>query len=148
VPRSELACCRVGWDDASRVAQPNNAALRLSSEPAARVCCQLACLHGVGNWRPTRHCGEACASRWHHVHIEWSWSEAETAHANEQVVGGEAETPRARQRILMQRRDLSCEAEICRGSLLSAEACRENFQPVESKTSCDGLDVDPQSSLY
>jgi hypothetical protein len=44
-----------------------------------------------------------------------SWSEMETARANEQVVGGAVETPHARCRFLVRGRDLSREAETCRG---------------------------------
>jgi hypothetical protein len=40
-----------------------------------------------------------------------SWSEMETTRVNEQVAGGEAETCRARWRLLVRGGDLSCEAE-------------------------------------
>jgi hypothetical protein len=39
-----------------------------------------------------------------------SWSEAETARANKQVVGGEAETCRARQSLVVRGRDFVREA--------------------------------------
>jgi hypothetical protein len=42
-----LACRRVGRDGVMGAARLNSAALRLLSEPAARVCRQLECLHGV-----------------------------------------------------------------------------------------------------
>jgi hypothetical protein len=104
VPRSELACCRVGCDGVLMVTRLCKAALRLLSELAARACCQLVRLHGMGNGRPTH-----CSRRVHVLvqrHVAWTapWSEMETARANEQVVvrGG----------------DLSCEAETCHRSFL------------------------------
>jgi hypothetical protein len=101
VPRSELACCRVGWDRASRAARPNSAVLRILSELAARVCCQLACLHGMGNRRLTHRCGEACASRWHHICVDRI------------LVGGE-DILCGRAGCRRRGRDFLCEAETCR----------------------------------
>jgi hypothetical protein len=52
-----------------------------------------------------------------------SWSETETARANKQVVGGEAETPRAGRRLVVRDGDSSCEAETPRaGRKLVGEA--------------------------
>jgi hypothetical protein len=100
VPRSELACCRVGWDGVLRVVRPNIATLRLSLEPTVCVCRQLVYSYGTGNWRPTCRSGGVRASGWCHVAWTESWSETETARANERVVGGEAETCRARRRLV------------------------------------------------
>jgi hypothetical protein len=49
VPLTDLACCRIGRDGALGAAWPNSVALWLLLELAARVCRQLAYLHGVGN---------------------------------------------------------------------------------------------------
>jgi hypothetical protein len=58
VPRANLACGRVGDDGDGMDAQLSRPALRLLSGPAARVGRQLVCLHGVGNWSPTRRGGD------------------------------------------------------------------------------------------
>jgi hypothetical protein len=81
-------------------ARLSKAALRLLSELNVRVCRQLVCLHGMGNRRPTRCSGRVHVMRLCHVVRDASWSETESARANELVVvrGG----------------DLSCEAETCR----------------------------------
>jgi hypothetical protein len=110
VPWSELACCRVGWDGVLRAVRLNSATLRLPPEPVARVCYQMACLHGMVNWCSTCRSGEAYAPGWRHIVWTASWSETETARANKQVVGGEAETPRASRRLLVQDGVSSCEA--------------------------------------
>jgi hypothetical protein len=67
VPWSELACCRVRWDGVLRAMQLSCAALQLLSEPAARACCQVAYLHGMGDWRPTHSSGEFLVLGWRHV---------------------------------------------------------------------------------
>jgi hypothetical protein len=86
VPRSELACCRVGCDGVLMATRLCRAALRLLSELAARACCQLVRLHGMGNWRPTHRSGIVRASVQRHVAWTALWSETETARVNEQVV--------------------------------------------------------------
>jgi hypothetical protein len=121
VSRLELACCGVGWDDALMAMRPNRAALRLPSEPAARTCRQLVCLHGMENWRPTRRSGGVHAPGWRHVACTVSWSETETTRVNEQVVG--AGTCCARWRLA---REASPRQKTCRG----------NSQLVGSMTSC------------
>jgi hypothetical protein len=105
---SELACCRVRWDNASRAARPDSAALRLSSELTAHACRQLAYLHGVGNWCPMCHCREACASVWRHVCADRILVGGENYSCKQAVCqrrGGnsscEAETPCARRRLLV-----------------------------------------------
>jgi hypothetical protein len=97
VPRVELARCRVGCDDDLMAAWLNRAALMLLSGPTARVGCQLVRLYGMGNRRPTRRSGRVHVSGSRHVVRFASWSEAESARVNKQLVvrGG----------------DLSCEAE-------------------------------------
>jgi hypothetical protein len=100
VPRSELVCCRVGWDDVLMAVQLGSAALCLMSEPTAHACCLLVCLHVMGNWHPTRRCGGVRASVCRHIAWTGSWSEIETPRANKQVVG-------ARRRLLVRGGDLS-----------------------------------------
>jgi hypothetical protein len=89
VPQLELACCRVGCDGVLMVVQLCRAALRLLSELAARVCRQLVRLHGMGNW-----------------------------HALVGDCSCERAGCRARQRLVVQGGDLSCEAETCWRSFL------------------------------
>jgi hypothetical protein len=86
VPRAELACCRAGYDSELMVAWLGRAALRLLSELDARACRQLVCLHGMGNWSLTCR-GERVRVRGS-CHVVWfaSWSETESAHANELLV--------------------------------------------------------------
>jgi hypothetical protein len=79
--------------------QLGSAALRPLSEPNARACCQHVCLDGMGNWCPTRHCGGVRAPVWRHV--VWTGYWLKTARANEHVVEGETETPRARWRLVV-----------------------------------------------
>jgi hypothetical protein len=100
VPQVEFACCRVGYDDDLMVARSSRAALRLLSELDAHACHQLVRLHGVGNQDPTRRSRRIHVLGSRHVARLASWSEAETARANEQLV--------------VQGRDLSCEAETSR----------------------------------
>jgi hypothetical protein len=100
VAQAELACCRVGCDGELMAARSGRAALRLLSESDARASRQLVRLHGMGNWCSTRRSGRA------HVpgscHVVWfvSWSEMESARANELLV--------------VRGRDWSCAAETCR----------------------------------
>jgi hypothetical protein len=92
-----------------------------------------------------------------------SWSETETARANKQVVGGEAETPRAGRRLLRRDGDLSCETEtprarrrlLVRGGNLSEKpppsrrlVGEASYWSETRHLASDGLDKDPQSSLY
>jgi hypothetical protein len=78
---SELACRRVGWDGMSRAAQPNSAALRLSSEPPGHVASWRVCMVWGTNFpcviagKLVRR-GDATFA---------SWSEAGTARANERL---------------------------------------------------------------
>jgi hypothetical protein len=93
-----LGCYRC--DDDLMAAQLNKAILRLLSGPTARAGCQLVRLHGMGNRFPMHRSGRVLVPGSHHVVRSASWSEAESARVNEQLVarGG----------------DLSCEAETCR----------------------------------
>jgi hypothetical protein len=86
VPRVEFECCRVERDDDLMAARPNRAALRLLSGPAARAGCQLVRLRGMGNQPSTRRSESVHVPRSRHVVQLASWSEAETARANEQLV--------------------------------------------------------------
>jgi hypothetical protein len=94
-------------------ARLSKAALRLLSELNVRVCRQLVCLHGMGNRRPTRCSGRVHVMRLCHVVRDASWSETESARANELVVvrGGdlscEAETSLARRRLVVRGGDWS-----------------------------------------
>jgi hypothetical protein len=106
VPRAELACCRVRCDGEFMDVRLGKAALRLLSEPDACAHRQLVHLHGMGHWRPTHHSRRVHVSGSHHVVRFASWSETESARANELFVvrGGdlscEAETGCARQRLV------------------------------------------------
>jgi hypothetical protein len=86
VPRVEFVCCMVGCDGDMTAARLSRTALRPLSGPAARAGCQLACLHDMGNRRLMRHSGRVHVSRL--LHVVWlaSWSETESARANEQLV--------------------------------------------------------------
>jgi hypothetical protein len=102
-----------------------------------------------------------------------SWSETETARANGQIVGGgaetcrarrnllcEAETPRARQRLLVRSGDSSCEAETRQRShrlvedllgkppLSSGLVEEASYRSETRRIAGDGLGKDPQSSSY
>jgi hypothetical protein len=71
-----------------------------------------------------------------------SWSEMETARANEQVVGGEAE-------VLMRGGDSSCEAETCRRShSLVGDLSGKPPTSRRQRLASDGLDKDLQSSSH
>jgi hypothetical protein len=102
----------------SRAVRPNSVALRLSSEPSTRVCRQLAYLHGMGNWRPTRRRGEARASGCRHICVDrvvvgdgdYSCERAGCRRRGRDL-SCEVETPRARRKLLVRDGDLSCEAE-------------------------------------
>jgi hypothetical protein len=85
-------------------ARLSRAALRLMSGPAALVGCQLVRLHGMGNRPPTRRGVRVHVLGSRHVVRFAPWSEAETACANKQLV--------------VQGRDLSCEAETYRRGFL------------------------------
>jgi hypothetical protein len=86
VPRTELACCRVGDDGEVTDAQPSRAVLRLLPGPAARAVRRPVCLHGAGNRSPTRRGEGICVSRSRRVAWTMPLSEAETARANERLV--------------------------------------------------------------
>jgi hypothetical protein len=128
VPRANLACGRVGDDVDGTAVQPVIPVLRLLLGPAACMGRQLVPLHGAGNCTPTRRGGGACASGSHCVswptpQSESSSCEAETCRARRRLIvrGGdlpcETETCRARRRLAMRDGDLSCEAETCRGEI-------------------------------
>jgi hypothetical protein len=89
VPRGELACCRVIYDGDVMVVQLSRAVLRLLSGPAARAGRQLVCLHGAGNWSPTRRGEDVCISGSRLV----SWPTPQlgtgTARARRRLVGGD-----------------------------------------------------------
>jgi hypothetical protein len=72
-----------------------------------------------------------------------SWSETESARANEQVVRGETETPRARRRLVVRGRD-SLEKLLTRRRLVEEAS---NWSEVRRLAS-DGIDRVPQPSLY
>jgi hypothetical protein len=104
---TELACYRVRRDVASGAARLNSAALRLLSDLAARACRQLAHLHGVGNWRPTRRCEGARASGWRHVrvgHVLVRDGNCSCERAGCRRRGG---SPHARRRLIVRGGDLS-----------------------------------------
>jgi hypothetical protein len=86
VPRVEFACCRVGCDSDMTAARPGRVALRLLSQLGAHVCRQLVRLHGMGNRRPMRHSGRVHVSGSCHMVQLASWSEMESARANELLV--------------------------------------------------------------
>jgi hypothetical protein len=98
--------------------------LWLLSGPAVRAGRLLVCLHGVGNWSPTR-CGEdVCVSG--SCRVSWPTTQLETGtvHENERLVvragdlSCEVESTPARWKLDVRGRDLSCEAETARrGSL-------------------------------
>jgi hypothetical protein len=134
---SELACCRVGWDGASRATQPNNAALRLSSEPAARGCCQLMCLHGVWNWR-----GSLCvevAPRLHRPCLG----------RRRRLLVRTSRLSEARRRLVVRGKALSCEAEtLSEKPSPSWRLVGEASNMLETRRlSGDGLDEDMKLSL-
>jgi hypothetical protein len=62
VPRSKLACGRVGDDGDGVAVQPGRPVLRLLLALAACMGRQLVSLHGAGNRSPTRHGGGARAA--------------------------------------------------------------------------------------
>jgi hypothetical protein len=99
VPRAKLACGRVGDDGDGVAAHPSIPALRLLSRPAARVGRQLVQLHGAGNQSPARRGGG----------VHRSGSRCVMAHVPVGVGGSscEAETCRARRRLVVRGRDLS-----------------------------------------
>jgi hypothetical protein len=88
-------------------AQLSKAALTLLTGPAACMGRQLVCLHDMGNRPPTRRGGGVHAPGSCRVVRFAPWLEAETAHANEQLVvrGGDLscgpETRHARQRLII-----------------------------------------------
>jgi hypothetical protein len=100
VPRTKLACGRVGDDGDGMAAQPGINALTLLSRPAACAGCQLVRLHGIGNWSPTRRSGGARAPDSRRM-------------SGQRLVarGGElscrAETCRARRKVVVRDGDLS-----------------------------------------
>jgi hypothetical protein len=123
VQQSELVCCRVGCDGVLMAVQLSSVALCPLSKMSAPACHQLVCLHGMGNWHPTRCNGGSRALVWHHVMWVAPWSETGTARANKQVVGGgdsscEAEAGHARRRLVVRGEDLSCKEKTCRRSFL------------------------------
>jgi hypothetical protein len=115
-------------------------ALRLLSGPAVRTDSQLVCLHGAGNRSPTRRGEDVRVSGSHRV--SWPMPQSESGIA------------RARRRLLMRGRGLSCEAEICRARrrlLGGGPSSRElvGGAPNWSGTgrlASEGLDRDPQPS--
>jgi hypothetical protein len=86
VPRAELACCRVKDDGDGMAVQLSRPALRLLSGPAARIKRQLVCLHGTGNWSPTRRGEDVRVSG--SCRVSWPMPQSETgiACANERLV--------------------------------------------------------------
>jgi hypothetical protein len=104
---------RFRCDSELMATRQGRAALRLLSEPHARACCQLVRLHSMGNWRPTRRNRRVVVSGSRHVVRFASWSETESAHANDLLIvqGGdwscEAKTGRARQRLVVRGGDFS-----------------------------------------
>jgi hypothetical protein len=109
VPRVEFACCRVGGDGDLTVAQLSRAALRLLSGLVACMGHQLVCLHGMGNQPPLCRGGGARAGI--------------VQRGTCALVGGEdcsceRAACRARRRLVVRDRDLSCEAETRRRGFL------------------------------
>jgi hypothetical protein len=146
---TELACYRVRRDVASGAARLNSAALRLLSDLAARACRQLAHLHGVGNWRPTRRCEGARASGWRHVrvgHVLVRDGNCSCERAGCRRRGG---SPHARRRLIVRGGDSSCEAETCRRShSLVGDLSGKPPTSRRQRLASDGLDKDLQSSSH
>jgi hypothetical protein len=107
-------------------AWPGRAVLRLLSEPDARASRQLVHLHGMGNWLPTCRSGRVHVPGSRHMVQLASWSETESARANELLVvrrgdwSCDAETYRARRRLVVRGGDWSCEASSSRELVVEA----------------------------
>jgi hypothetical protein len=118
-------------------AQPNSVALRLLSEPAARTCRQLECLHNCMTWRNGPLC-VVTGELERQGSATFVWAPDPTLRppcvgptlledgnylcervvrggdsSCEQVVRGEAESPRARKRILVRSGGSSCGTKTC-----------------------------------
>jgi hypothetical protein len=97
VPRVELVCSMVGDGGDGMAVQLSRPALRLQSGRAARSGHQLVYLHGAGSRSPMR-CSEdvrVSGSR----RLSWPMPQSESG------------TARARRRLVVRGRDLSCKAE-------------------------------------
>jgi hypothetical protein len=112
VPRAKFVCGRVGHDANGMAAQPGRPALRLLSKPTAFMAANWCICMARGVIPPTRHGKGARASGSRRV----SWPTHGVG--GELVRGGdllcEAETCRARRRLVVRDGDLSGEAETCR----------------------------------
>jgi hypothetical protein len=113
VPRAELACGRVGDVD-GMAAQPDRPALRLLSGPASCMTASwcICMARGIVPPRvsvvvPAPRARAAC----HGPHT--SWSRGKVVQGG--VLSCEAESCRARQRLLVRGGGLSCKAETSRG---------------------------------
>jgi hypothetical protein len=125
VPRAELACGRAGDDGDGMAGQPVRPALRLLSGPAACMAASW-CTCMARGIIPQRASVVVLAPRvMAHVPVgaEGRLCEAETFRARRRLVvrGGdlscEAETCRVRRRLVVRCRDFSCEAETSRGGI-------------------------------
>jgi hypothetical protein len=138
------------------VARPNSATLRLLSEPTARARRQLDYLHDVEDWSLACRCREL--ERRGRAMFMWvpnptlrppcvgpalvsdgnyscEWVVRYRDSSCEQVVRGEAESPRARRRLLVRSGGSSCEADTAR----EAETPRARRKLVGEVTHWSGM---------
>jgi hypothetical protein len=113
VPCAKLACGRVGDDGDGMAVQLGKPALRLLSGPAACMGRQLVYLHGAGNRSP-RAVVEMSAARGRAACRGPRPSRSRGRLARGGELSCEAETCRARWKLVVRGRDLSCEMETCR----------------------------------
>jgi hypothetical protein len=117
VPRVESLCCKVRCDDDLKAARLNRAVSRLLSGPTAHACCELVRLHGMRNRCPTHRSGRV------HVLGRTTWYDLHPGRGEE--CSCERATCRVRQILVVQCRDLSCEAETGRRGSSSRELVGE-----------------------